>query len=233
MKRWFEVAEKVITIWNDPRWKVLFEVTRLNRVKPWQIKLVEVVKSLMEELEKYGNLDLNSCGIAAYSAATIHRMKTERLLKADIPSTQEDRKIGKTMIVPPPVSLPYTPEFMVATVGELVQALRALFMKAERRKNDEENSILEVFDVKLDEFIVKLEERLEEFLEGLRRIFGDQEIIDLPSLFTGADKLEAARRFILLLFAAAKGIVELVEDEECRLIAVKWNGRAREIESQS
>ena len=215
------MADKVITIWNDPRWRVLFDVTKLDRVKPWQIKLVEVIRALMEELEKYEKLDLNSCGIAAYSAATIHRMKTERLLKADIPSVENRRKITENLVVPPPVDLPYMPEFMITTIGELVQALRSLFLKTERKKDDEERIILDVFDVKMDDFLVKIEERLEEFLQGLQRIFGDKEIIDVSNLFMGVDRLEAARRFILLLFAAAKGVVELIEDEECRLIAVR------------
>jgi len=215
------VADKVITIWNDPRWRVLFDVTKLDRVKPWQIKLVEVIRALMEELEKYEKLDLNSCGIAAYSAATIHRMKTERLLKADIPSVENRRKITENLVVPPPVDLPYMPEFMITTIGELVQALRSLFLKTKRKKDDGEGIILDVFDVKMDDFLVKIEERLEEFLQGLQRIFGDKEIIDVSNLFMGVDRLEAARRFILLLFAAAKGVVELIEDEECRLIAVR------------
>jgi len=222
----------VITIWNDPRWKVLFDVTKLDRVKPWQIKLVEVIRALMEELERRELIDLNSCGVAAYSAATIHRMKTERLLKADIPTSSEGSKLREIMPVPPPVELPYIPEFMVTTMNELIQALKAIFLKTGQKKGEEEEKVfLEVFDVKLDEFLVKIEERLEEFLEGLQRIFGDKEIIGVGDLFSGIDRLEAARRFILLLFAAAKGIVELIEDEECRLIAVKWNGGARRAES--
>jgi len=226
------VAEKVITIWNDPRWKVLFDVTKLDRVKPWQIKLVEVIKALMEELERREIIDLNSCGVAAYSAATIHRMKTEKLLKADIPTASESGKLREIMPVPPPVELPYMPEFMVTTMNELIQALRAVFLKTGQKKNEEEErALLEVFDVKLDEFLVKIEERLEEFLDGLQRIFGDKEIIGVGDLFAGVDRLEAARRFILLLFAAAKGIVELIEDDECRLIAVKWNGGDRGAES--
>jgi hypothetical protein len=107
------VADRVITIWSDPRWRVLFDVTRLDRVKPWQIKLVEVLRALMEELEKIGLIDLNSCGVAAYSAATIHRMKTELLLKADKPRSVEDDLRRGIMVVPPPIDLPCMPEFMV------------------------------------------------------------------------------------------------------------------------
>ena len=215
------MAEKTITIWSDPRWRILFDVTKLNRVKPWQIRLVEMIRALMEELERRSLLDLGSCGVAACSAATIHRMKTELLLKADRPRVEDGGREREVLVVPPPVDLPCMPEFMVVTVNELIRALREIFSKANRKN---EKALLAVFDVKIDEFLVKLEERLEEFLDGLRRIFGDKEIIGLNEVFEGVDKLEAARRFILLLFAAARGVVELIEDDEFKLIAVKWNG---------
>ena len=38
------MAEKTITIWSNPKWKVLFDVTRLNRVKPWDVRLAEIVR---------------------------------------------------------------------------------------------------------------------------------------------------------------------------------------------
>lgn len=220
------MAEKTITIWSDPRWRILFDVTRLGRVKPWQIRLVEMIRALMEELERRSLLDLGSCGVAVYSAATIHRMKTELLLKADRPRIEDGGRGREVLIVPPPIDLPCMPEFMVVTVNELIRALKEIFSKADRRNKggEEERALLAVFDVKMDEFLVKLEERLEGFLEGLRRIFGGKEIIGLSDVFEGVDKLEAARRFILLLFAAARGVVELIEDDEFKLIAVKWNG---------
>ncbi|MEM2189182.1 MAG: hypothetical protein QXG35_07620 [Nitrososphaerota archaeon] len=229
------MADKVITIWSDPRWRVLFDVTRLDRVKPWQIKLVEVLRALMEELGRIGIMDLSSCGVAAYSAATIHRMKTELLLKADRPRAADDEFKREIMIVPPPIDLPCMPEFMVVAVGELIQALKDALSRSGQRGDgrEDEKALLAVFDVELDEFLVKLEERLEEFLEGLWRIFGGKEIIDLRSIFDGVDRLEAARRFILLLFAAARGDIELIEDEEHKLIAVKLNARSGGAEGQN
>lgn len=215
------MADRVITIWSDPRWRILFDITKLDRVKPWQIKLVEILQALMEELERCERLDLNSCGVAVYSAATIHRMKTERLLKADVPSVENRQMISENLIVPPPVDLSYMPEFMITTVGELVQALKSLFLKMEKKNENGREPIFDIFDAKMDEFLVKIEERLEEFLQGLQRIFGNKEMIDVSGLFLGVDMLEAARRFILLLFAAARGMVELIEDEEYRLIAVR------------
>ncbi len=228
------MADKVITIWSDPRWRILFDVTKLDRIKPWQIKLVEILRALMEELGRISLPDLNSCGVAAYSAATIHRMKTELLLKADEPRPVDNGLKRELMIVPPPIDLPCMPEFMVVAVNELIQALRETLSKlGQKNNNGGGETFLAIFDVELDEFLVKIEEELEEFLEGLRRIFGGKEIIDLRRIFEGADKLEAARRFLLLLFAAARGDVELIEDEGHRLIAVKWNVRSRRAEGEN
>ena len=47
----------MITIWDNPEWRVLFDVTRLERVKPWQVKLAEIIESLMKAVS-YTHLTL-------------------------------------------------------------------------------------------------------------------------------------------------------------------------------
>ena len=207
----------------------MFDVTRLDRVRPWQIKLAEIVKALVEELERLQVIDLNSCGVAAYSAAMIHRMKTESLLKADVPRAPKERL---SIFVPPPVDLPLTSEFMITTINELIQALQAIFLRKSKADISEERGIVEGIDVKLDDFLVKLEERLEEFMVMLRESFDGRDFIRFSELFRGLNRLEAVRRFILLLFAATKGFVDLVEDDEHRVIGVKWNGGHKRAEGQ-
>lgn len=211
----------MITIWDNPEWRVLFDVTRLERVKPWQVKLAEIIESLMKELKNIGMIDFHSCGVAAYSAAIIHRMKTERLLKFDIPRTPKERP---NMTLPPPVNLPLIPDFMITTMNELIEALQNLLAKSRREKVKEERPPLEGFDVKLDEFLVKLEEELENFISTLRRRFESREFISLSELIEDGDRLEVARRFILLLFTAARGLVEFVHDDDMKLIGVRWIG---------
>ena len=211
----------MITIWDNPEWRVLFDVTRLERVKPWQVKLAEIIESLMKELKNIGMIDFHSCGVAAFSAATIHRMKTERLLKFDIPRTPKERP---NMTLPPPVNLPLIPDFMITTMNELIEALQNLLAKSRREKVKEERPPLEGFDVKLDEFLVKLEEELENFISTLRGRFESCEFISLSELIEDGDRLEVARRFILLLFTAARGLVEFVHDDDMKLIGVRWIG---------
>ena len=201
---------------------MLFDITRLNRVKPWEIRLAELVKALMEELQRLELIDLQSCGVAAYSAATIHRMKSERLLKADVPSVPRMRP---DLFVPPPIDLPLTPEFMTTTMAELINALKAALSRRKPGEADERKPVLEGFDVKIDEFLIKLEERLEEFVGTLREMFEGRAAMSFKELVEGVDRLEAARRFILLLFAAARGIVELEQDEDgSGEIKVRWIG---------
>ncbi|RLG08844.1 MAG: hypothetical protein DRN64_04590 [Thaumarchaeota archaeon] len=211
----------MITIWDNPEWRVLFDVTRLERVKPWQVRLAEIIESLMKELKKIGIMDFHSCGVAAYSAATIHRMKTERLLKFDIPRTPKERP---NMTTPPPINLPLIPDFMITTMNELIEALQNLLARSRREKVKEERPPLEGFDVKFDEFLVKLEEELEGFISSLRERFRDREFIILSELIEDGNRLEIARRFILLLFTAARGLVEFIHDDEMKLIGVRWIG---------
>lgn len=213
--------EKMITIWSDPRWRVLFDVTRLNRVKPWEIKLADIVRALMTELARLGIIDLNTCGVAAYSAATIHRMKAERLLKADLPSPPKEKP---QLLVPPPIELPLTPEFMATTIEELVRALQAAVSR-KRNGGDGLTRVEAGFpEVRLDDFLLKLEEKVEEFIRILEEIFSERDLLDFSEILKGVDRVEAARRFILLLFAAAQGVVELSQDEETGRIVVKWLG---------
>jgi len=72
--------------------------------------------------------------------------------------------------------------------------------------------------------LVKLEEELENFISTLRGRFESREFISLSELIEDGDRLEVARRFILLLFTAARGLVEFVHDDDMKLIGVRWIG---------
>lgn len=217
------MAEKIITIWSDPKWKILFDVTRIDRVKPWEVNLVSIIRALIEELEKLEIIDLNPCGIALYSAATIHRMKTEKLLKLDTPSQPKEKP---QLIIPQPIDLPVPPEFMVLTIQELVSSLEAVLYHKVKVANMPEQ--LQAFtELNFEDYLVKLEERIEEFIETLKHILLEYEQIEFKTLIGGSDRLEAVRKFILLLFAAARGVVEVFQDEGTGKIMVKWVGKAR------
>jgi len=97
-------------------------------------------------------------------------------------------------------------------------------MRNREKAVKEERPPLEGFDVKFDEFLVKLEEELENFISTLRRRFDGREFIPISELIEDGDRHEIAKRFILLLFTAARGLVEFIQDDEMRLIGVRWVG---------
>jgi chromatin segregation and condensation protein Rec8/ScpA/Scc1 (kleisin family) len=214
------MSEKTITIWNDPRWKILFDVTRIEKVKPWEINLVKIIRALIEELRKLEIIDLNPCGIALYSAATIHRMKTEKLLRLDAPSQPKEKP---HLIIPHPIDLPIPPEFMILTIQDLAKSLESILYQ--KTKIENASQVLQTYtDLSFEDYLVKLEERIERFIDTLKDIFVKHEIIEFKVLIEGVDRIEAIRRFILLLFAAARGVIEILQDEVTGKIMVKWIG---------
>jgi len=214
------MSEKTITIWSDPRWKVLFDVTRIEKVRPWEVNLVKIIRALIEELKKLEIVDLNPCGIALYSAATIHRLKAEKLLRLDIPSQPKEKP---QLIIPHPIDLPIPPEFMILTIQDLAKSLESILYQ--KTKTENAPQVLQTFiDLSFEDYLVKLEERIEKFIDTLKDIFVEHEIIEFKALIEGVDRIEAVRRFILLLFAAARGVIEILQDEETGKIMVKWIG---------
>ncbi|MEM0078883.1 MAG: hypothetical protein QXL40_01260 [Nitrososphaerota archaeon] len=216
------MAEKTVAIWSDHRWRVLFDVARLDRLKVWEIRLVEILRTLIKELEKLGVVDLNPCGVALYSASIIHRMKSERLLKADLPS-QPREKI--TMPPLPPIDIPIQPEVVLFTLQDVLKSLSRILYEENVKTSFVEHP-QENFMLNIEEYLVKLEEKVEEFVKTLQDLFHQKknDEIDFRELVSCVDRLEAVRRFILLLLAAARGYVEILQDEETGEIKVKWIG---------
>jgi hypothetical protein len=68
-------------------------------------------------------------------------------------------------------------------------------------------------DIKLDDYLVKIEEEFGEFLEELMALLSSSPEFPLEKLIRGLSRLEAVKRIILLLFAASRGYVDVLQDE--------------------
>ncbi|MCS7126071.1 MAG: segregation/condensation protein A [Aigarchaeota archaeon] len=215
------MSERVISVWSNPKWRILFDVTKLDRVKAWDVKLAEIIRAFMEELRKLESIDLSPCGVALYSASTIHRIKSDKLLKADFLSQPKEKP---QLFIPQPIDLPIPPEFMIMTIEDLASSLMTVLYRRVEVKNTPETLIQEYTSLNIEDYLVKLEERIEEFIKTLKDIFKEYEMIDFKILTMGVDRVEAVRRFILLLLAASRGLVDILQDEESGKIMVKWVG---------
>jgi chromatin segregation and condensation protein Rec8/ScpA/Scc1 (kleisin family) len=156
-------AERAVT-----DWRLLLNPAELRRFRPWSVKLIPLIRQLAEVVRGL-SITLSQAGVAIYTAAVIHREKSER-----IDEQEQTRRFERPdLLVPPPINV----------------------------------------DIKLDDYLVKIEEEFGEFLEELMALLSSSPEFPLEELIRGLSRLEAVKRIILLLFAASRGYVDVLQDE--------------------
>lgn len=207
--------------WIRTPWRLLFEVTKIDRLRPWQINLAEMVKSLVNELERRASVDFPSLGVAVLTSSTIHRVKTETILKFDTPTQPNPRPVE---FVPPPLVLPIRSEYSTTTLMELAGALEKVMADLEKLENKAPPTGPPMLDVKVEDFLVRIEQELEEFLAELDNLFKGKMAIRFNEIVINRSRREAAKWFILILFAASMGKVTLSFEESDEDFLVVYNG---------
>ena len=72
-------------------WDILFRENKLEKVSPWNVNLVLLLTTLLEEMDKAG-IDFRLAGTAIQSSVLIYLKKAELLLKMEeLPKPQADR----------------------------------------------------------------------------------------------------------------------------------------------
>jgi len=171
-----------------------------------------LLSSLANVLKGKELFDFVSSGIAVYSAATLHRMKTERLLAADeVPVIKQKQEY----FIPPPIFPPLRGEFVTTTILELIDALKRVLSEPPPQRKQE---IIEPQQLNIEDFIIKIEEKVEEFYNFIKEVLEVKGTITLDEIMSGVDRLEAVRRFILLLFIASKGMIMITENEDGKVL---------------
>ncbi|MCS7142350.1 MAG: hypothetical protein NZ920_00940 [Aigarchaeota archaeon] len=197
-------------------WRLLLDVTRLERIDPWKIKLVDLLNNL-ELVVSVKEIGLATAGVAILSASFLHRKKSERLFEFDRPPQPE---VKPDLTVPPPLEIPMKASVITTTLLDVVEALRSVLSDVSDQTVQSTVTNLDA-GLKLDDYLMKLEEEVEGFFELLASMLSDKDHITFRDLILNADRLEAAKRFILVLIAAARGRVELYQDEETGEIIIK------------
>jgi segregation and condensation protein A len=103
---------------------------------------------------------------------------------------------------------------VAATIQEVVTALQRALAQAAREKTSTVPPPVQENRLILADFLVKIEEELGRFLERLAEIFSQRDMITFSELVKGLPRIEAAKTFILLLFAAARHVVFLSQTED-------------------
>ncbi|MDI6690945.1 MAG: hypothetical protein QME50_03635 [Candidatus Bathyarchaeota archaeon] len=204
-----------------PPWNILFDFHKLERLTPWHVNIAYLLTSFLEEMEKSGQIDFRASGVALDSSALIYLMKSKLLLKLEEPPPP---KVAQDFL-PPPLFLPLRHELTSTTIRHLLEVLDDV-LKSEGLVHFEkvvEESVLpapsEILP-QLDLYLMEIEVQMEKLYAALVERVKGAGIIEFSTFTKGLSRLEAIRNFILLLFLAQNGKVNLWQDEETEEIYI-------------
>ena len=205
-----------------PPWNILFEISKLEKLTPWNVNISYLLTSFLSEMERMGKVDFRASGVALDSSALIYLMKSKLLLilqeSPAPPKTPQD-------FVPPPLFLPLRHELTSTTIRHLLEVLDDVLKGEKLNRFDEviaQPVLPAVSDIvsQLDIFLNEIELQMEKLHTLLCEKVKGAGIIEFSNLVKGINRIEAVRTFILLLFLAQDGRVSLWQNEETEEIYI-------------
>ncbi len=217
-----------------PPWNVLFELHKLEKVKPWNVNISFLLTSFLDEMHKRGKVDFRASGVALDSSAFIYLMKSKLLLKLEDPPSLPKHP---PELLPPPIFLPLRYELTSTTIKQLLEALDSV-LKGENLSPPKPvlepalPSITEIMPP-IDEYLMEIESLMENLFENIARLAEGKQFLSFSELVSNKDNLETIRTFILLLFLAQKQRIWLLQKEEFGEIYIRAEEAAADEENQT
>lgn len=210
-----------------PPWNILFEIHKLEKVKPWNININFLLTSFLDEMEKQGEVDFRASGVALDSSALIYLMKSKLLLKLEEPPAQP--KLPSDFI-PPPIFLPLRYELTSTTIEQLLEALDSV-LKGEKLlplKPIQEPILPLPMEImpEFDRYLMEIETLMEELYSDMLHLSEGKQFLNFTNLIFSKDRIEAIRTFVLLLFLAQRQKIWLWQEEEFGEIYISVRGDA-------
>jgi len=205
-----------------PPWNILFEFHKLEKLTPWNINIAYLLTTFLEEMEKTGYVDFRASGVALDSSALIYLMKSKLLLKLEEPPPPSKPPQD---FLPPPLFLPLRHELTSTTIRHLLEVLDDV-LKGEKLVHFEKEGAEPILPTpseilpQLDIYLMEIERQMEKLYASLSERVKGTGIIEFSTLMKGVGRLEAIRTFIILLFLAQEGRMNLWQDEETEEIYI-------------
>ncbi|MEM3712936.1 MAG: hypothetical protein QXR97_05315 [Thermoproteota archaeon] len=211
--------------------EVIFDLIRLRRINPWDIKISSILKQLSRELREKGYMQFTLSGFLLLASSIVYLRKTETLLS--IESREEEASENDEALDVPIEALerasafevPLRPSQPVIDLEQLVKALLKILDKEYSKKPFEEEPLPPIVPQQ-DEFMRDIEKKVEDFKKNLLELISDQGRVSLRYLLEGKQPLEAARTFILILFILSEPGFDIIFEGEEYYIVVE-NGFER------
>ncbi|MCW3986159.1 MAG: hypothetical protein NWE91_07125 [Candidatus Bathyarchaeota archaeon] len=211
----------------QPPWNILFEIHKLEKVKPWNVNISFLLASFLDEMQKRGEVDFRASGVALDSSAFIYLMKSKLLLKLEEPPAPP--KLPPDFI-PPPIFLPLRYELTSTTIEQLLEALDSV-LKGEKLlplKLRSEPILPLPTDIlpEIDRYLMEIENLMEKLYTNMLCLSKGKPFLNFKKLILKMDRVEAIRTFILLLFLAQRRKIWLWQEEEFGEIYISMKGDA-------
>jgi segregation and condensation protein A len=210
-----DVSEFERPFWVRSPWKVLFDLVKLHKVQPWNVDLSHILTTLIKEMGGKGYVDFSASGIALLSSAVIYRKKSEQILELQEPPKPPPEKVVE--VLPPPIQLPYRFEYTSTTVKNLVNALEEILREEPYIESAPKQSPIlpePMIRRELDDFMIDIENKIEDIYRTLLILAEKNPVIQFSQLVQRMIKHEVIRTFLVLLFLASRGRIQLWQDEE-------------------
>jgi segregation and condensation protein A len=199
---------------GKPPLNVLIDPSLARRKSPWEINLTELLDMFLKAITQTEFIDMRAAGTAALSSATIYRLKVETLFLFE--RLRMQHRAMDSSEPPQIIVMPFRYEIYSTNVDELFDELGRILQEIVVDKEGGEDNLLPVAELPpppIGDYVISLQNLLSEYRKILvERLRATGKVL-LSELVRGLRPIDAARVFILLLFAANSGEVVINQEE--------------------
>jgi len=203
------------SLFAKPPLNILIDPSLARRKSPWEINLTELLDLFLQTIMKSEFVDMRAAGTAALSSATIYRLKVETLFLFE--RLRAQKRLVDSSEPPQMIVMPFRYELYSTNIEELFDELGRILQEVTVDKEGAETqnilSVAELPAPNLEDYVIALQSMLPEFRKILVERLRATGKTTLSELMRGLNPIDAARVYILLLFAAHSGEVVMNQEE--------------------
>jgi len=205
-----------------PPLNVLIDPSLARRKSPWEINLSELLTLFLQAISQKEPMDMRAAGTAALSSATIYRLKVETLFLFE--KLKSQNRVVDMSEPPQIIVMPFRYEVYSTNIEELFDELGRILQEIVAGEEGEgERSVVSMGELpapNLQDYVISIQTILSEFRKILVERLRPTGRVLLSELVKGLEPIDAARVFILLLFAANSGevVINQEDDDEDALV---------------
>lgn len=199
---------------SRPPLNVLIDPTLARRKNIWEIDLTELLDMFLKAITTSDNVDLRAAGTAVLSSAAIYRFKVETLFLFE--KLRAQRRLMDSSEPPQLIVMPFRYEIYSTNIEELFDELGRILQDISVEGPDDGKSVLSLEDLpppNFQDYVITIQAILSEYRKILVERLRATGKAMLSELIQGLRPIDAARVFLLILFAANSGEVVVNQEE--------------------